>query len=155
MAERSELQLIEQIRRRAAIIGAPSIILGIGDDCAVYRPPGAPEDLLFTTDMLVEGTHFRRETHRPEDVGWKTLARGLSDIAAMGGSPRFCLLSLCLAPWANDRWVEKFFTGFALLAARENAALVGGDLARGEKLTCDIVVAGAVPAGAALRRSGA
>ena len=73
--------------------------LGIGDDCAIFRPRGGTEDLLFTTDMLLEDVHFRRATHSAEDAGHKALARGLSDIAAMGGTPRFCLLSLAVPRW--------------------------------------------------------
>jgi thiamine-monophosphate kinase len=131
------------------------LALGIGDDCAIYRPRGAAEDLLFTTDMTIEGVHFRRETHPPDAVGWRTLARGLSDIAAMGGEPRFCLLSLALAPWADGRWVDRFYDGLLRLARRYGVALAGGDLAHAERVTCDIVVCGSVPRGRALRRDGA
>ena len=123
------------------------VVLGIGDDCAIFRARGAAEDLLFTTDMLIEDVHFRRATHSPADVGWKALARGLSDIAAMGGKPRFCLLSLALPPWADARWMEGFYGGFLGLAAREGAPLAGGDLARAEKAMCDVVVCGAAPRG--------
>jgi len=130
-------------------------VLGIGDDCAVYRPRGASEDLLFTTDLLIEDVHFRRATHRPEDVGWKALARGLSDIAAMGGEPRFCLVSLAVARWADTSWVDGFYRGLGSLAARTGVALAGGDLARAAKVTCDIVVCGSVARGKALRRDGA
>jgi thiamine-monophosphate kinase len=153
--ENSEVELVRKIARWAAAPPASSLVLGIGDDCAIYRPRGSPEDLLFTTDLLIEDVHFRRSTHRPEDVGWKCLARGLSDIAAMGGKPRFCLLSLAVAEWADARWVEGFYRGFLRLARRENTALAGGDLARAEKTACDIVVCGAVPRGRALRRGGA
>src|SRR6185369_1711169 len=76
---------------------------------------------------------------------------GLSDIAAMGGEPRFCLLSLALAPWTDPRWVDRFYAG--LLKA--GVPLVGGDLGHADKLACDIVVCGAVPRGKALRRDGA
>ena len=131
------------------------MVAGIGDDCAIFRPRGAVEDLLFTTDLLIEDVHFRRETHRAEDVGWKALARGLSDIAAMGGEPRFCLLSLALAPWADRRWVDGFYRGLLRLARREKTPLMGGDVARAEKAMCDIVVCGAAPRGQALRRDGA
>jgi thiamine-monophosphate kinase len=130
-------------------------VLGIGDDCAIFRPRGSTDDLLFTTDMLIEGVHFRRETHRAEDAGWKALARGLSDIAAMGGEPRFCLLSLAAAPWADTRWIDGFYRGLLQLADREKTPLIGGDLAAGRQWMCDIVVCGAVSRGAALRRDGA
>ncbi len=131
------------------------MVMGIGDDCAIFHPRGASEDLLFTTDMLIEGTHFLRETHTAADVGWKALARGLSDIAAMGGEPRFCLVSLALAPWTGSRWVDGFYDGLMKLASREAAPLAGGDLSHAERVMCDIVVCGAVPRGRALRRDGA
>ena len=150
----SEGGLTETLRRLAPARRASGLVLGIGDDCAIFRPRGG-EDLLFTTDMLIEDTHFRRGTHTAQDVGWKALARGLSDIAAMGGEPRFCLVSLALAPWCGARWVDGFFGGLLRLAARERTALAGGDLSHAEKVTCDIVVAGAVPRGKALRRDGA
>ena len=87
-------------------------MLGIGDDCAIVRPRGAGEDWLYTTDMLIEGTHFRRETHGAR-MWMKALARGLSDIAAMGGEARFCLLSLALAGWVDARWLDGFYDGLA------------------------------------------
>jgi len=149
----SELQLIDRIRRRTVV--PRGIVLGIGDDCAIFRPRGRREDLLFTTDLFVEDVHFRRTTHRARDVGWTALARGLSDIAAMGGEPRFCLVSLALAPWTDSKWVDGFYYGLLELAGREGAPLIGGDLGHAEKLACDIVVCGAVSAGKALRRDGA
>jgi len=130
-------------------------VLGIGDDCAIFRPRGSADDLLFTTDMLIENTHFRRETHTAAQAGWKTLARGLSDIAAMGGEPRFCLLSLAVPEWADARWLDGFYRGLLALAGQAGTPLVGGDLARGSSLMADIVVCGAVPRGQALRRDGA
>jgi thiamine-monophosphate kinase len=157
ISKNSEVNLVRRIARWASptLEPASSLVRGIGDDCAIYRPHGGREDLLFTTDMLIEDVHFRRATHRPEDVGWKCLARGLSDIAAMGGEPRFCLVSLAVAKWADARWVEGFYRGLLRLARREKTALAGGDLARDGKVTCDIVVCGAVPRGHALRRDAA
>ena len=148
-----EPELIAQIRRRIA--PAPGVVLGIGDDCAIVRPRGAAEDWLYTTDLLIEGTHFLRATHSAADVGWKALARGLSDIAAMGGTPRFCLLSLALGDWVDARWVDGFYRGLLRLAGRSGAALIGGDVARTARVTCDIVVSGTVARGKALRRDGA
>jgi thiamine-monophosphate kinase len=138
-----------------ALPATGGLVLGIGDDCAIFRPRGASEDLLFTTDMLIQDVHFRRETHGAGDVGWKALARGLSDIAAMGGEPRFCLLSLAVAPWVETRWLDGFYGGLLRLAGRTRTPLMGGDLAHAEKTMCDIVVCGAVPRGRALRRDGA
>ncbi len=151
----NELELLKRIQARAAPLAARGIVAGIGDDCAVFRAPGAREDLLFTTDMMLEGVHFRRETHPAEAIGYKALARGLSDIAAMGGEPRFCLVSLALAPWTSQRWVDRFYRGLLHLARATETALAGGDLGRAGRLACDVVVCGAVPKGKALRRSGA
>lgn len=150
-----EREILDRVARRLRIPPRSRLVQGIGDDCAIFRPGGAAEDLLFTTDLLIENVHFRRETHSPRDIGHKALARGLSDIAAMGGEPRFCLLSLALPPWADDGWVDRFYAGLLALAARTGAALAGGDLARAALLTCDIVVCGAAPRGSALRRDGA
>jgi thiamine-monophosphate kinase len=111
-----EWQLLDRIRQKFPVPPGAGMVLGIGDDCAIYRPRGAAEDLLFTTDLLLEDVHFRRATHRPEDVGWKALARGLSDIAAMGGEPRFFLVSLAVAAWAGPEWVEGFYRGLRRLA---------------------------------------
>jgi len=151
----SEQELLARLRRRVTIPQGSGVVAGIGDDCAIVRPRGSREDLLFTTDMLLENVHFTRETHAPGDIGHKALARGLSDIAAMGGSPRFCLLSLALPAWADDAWVDALFGGLLELAGRTGTALAGGDLARAERVLCDIVVCGGVPRGTALLRSGA
>src|SRR5216684_1403009 len=140
-----ELQFVDMLRRRVGVARGAGVVLGIGDDCAIVRPKGSAEDLLYTTDMLIEGVHFLRETHRAEDVGWKALARGLSDIAAMGGEPRFCLLSLAVAEWCDQRWIDGFYRGLLALAQREGAPLIGGDLAKTDRVMCDIVVGGAVP----------
>src|SRR5689334_8847443 len=94
----SEVELVAWLRRtlRSRSTG---VVLGIGDDCAIVRGPARGEEWLFTTDMLIEGVHFERTTHSAADAGWKALARGLSDIAAMGGTPQFCLVSLAVAEW--------------------------------------------------------
>jgi thiamine-monophosphate kinase len=151
----SETGWIDRIRGLAGNPRGRGVVLGIGDDCAIFRQRGATEDLVFTTDMLIEDVHFRRETHRPEDVGWKALARGLSDIAAMGASPRFCLVSLALASWVDGKWLDSFYRGLLRLAAREKTLLAGGDLGSASKVMCDIVVCGSIPRGQALRRDGA
>jgi thiamine-monophosphate kinase len=151
----NELELVTRIRQKAEPGARRRMLLGIGDDCAIYRPaPG--EDLVFTTDFLIEDVHFRRSTHSAADAGHKALARGLSDIAAMGATPRFCLVSLAVDAGAADEWVDAFYDGLLALAAEHKTALAGGDLARSAgPVTCDIVVCGSVPQGEALRRDGA
>jgi thiamine-monophosphate kinase len=150
-----ENEILDAIRRRAPVTGKRGVVLGIGDDCAIFRPRNSPEDLLFTTDLLVEDVHFRHATHPPEALGHKALARGLSDIAAMGGVPRFCLLSLAAGPCADRHWIGRFYNGLLRLARATGTPLAGGDLAHDAKTACDIVVCGSVPRGAALRRDGA
>ncbi|MDX2151259.1 MAG: thiamine-phosphate kinase [Bryobacteraceae bacterium] len=144
----NELELVRRLA--SAQRGAPGVVLGIGDDAAIFRPAGG-EDLVFTTDMLIEDVHFRRRTHTAEDAGYKAMARGLSDIAAMGAWPRFCLLSIALAPWAKDRWFECFVKGLRLF----DVPLIGGDLSHSDRVTADVVVCGGVPRGKALSRFGA
>ena len=151
----TEDSILRRLGRRIAIPRGSRIIAGIGDDCAIFRPASGKQDLLFTTDLLIEGVHFERTTHPPQLVGRKALARGLSDIAAMGGDPLFCLLSLGLPEWAGDEWVDRFYGGLLKLAKATGVVLAGGDLAHTECVVCDIVVAGSVPKGHALRRDGA
>jgi thiamine-monophosphate kinase len=147
-----EQTILDRIRSKA---GASKMALGIGDDCAIFRPRGNREELVFTTDMLIEDVHFRRATHSAAQIGRQALARGLSDIAAMGAEPRFCLLSVAFPKWADGRWIDRFFDGFLALARETGTELAGGDLARSTKMMCDVVVCGAAPSGKALRRDGA
>lgn len=151
----TERAITDRLHALAKIPTHSAVVLGIGDDCAIYRPRGSADDLLFTTDLFIEGVHFLKDTHKPADVGRVALARSLSDIAAMGGSPRFCLISLCVPNWANEKWVETFFDSAVALAGRTGAVLAGGDLSRGETCACDVMVCGSVPRGTALRRDGA
>lgn len=150
----NETALVEWIRKRAASSACRELVLGIGDDCAVFRPRGG-EDLLFKTDPLIEGIHFT-STMRADAVGARALARSLSDIAAMGGEPRFCLVSLGLGPHHDEGWLKAFFRGLLRLAKRTNIVLAGGDLAHTKHEThVGVMVCGAVPRGKALRRDGA
>jgi thiamine-monophosphate kinase len=142
------------IARIGATARARGLVRGIGDDCAVYRPR-AGEDLLFTTDLFIENVHFRRRDHDAASLGRRALARSLSDIAAMGGTPRFCLVSLALPAWADAKWFAEFYRGLQKLAAETGTAVAGGDLSHAGKLACDVMVCGSVAKGKALRRDGA
>lgn len=145
---------VAAIRRWTSGRRHADVIAGIGDDCAILRPP-AGQDLLVTTDLLVEGVHFRRGWLTARQTGWKALARGLSDIAAMGGEARHALVSLALPAWADERWTREFYRGLSELAEKWGVAVVGGDLTRGRLFAADIVVLGSAPQGRALRRDGA
>lgn len=129
--------------------------IGIGDDCAALRIPSGHEALV-TTDFSLEGVHFRREWHAPEVVGHRCLARGLSDIAAMGGRPIAAFLSLALPRALPQPWVDRFLVGALGLADAFQVTLAGGDIAQSPGgILADIAVVGSVPAGKAIRRSGA
>ncbi len=150
----SEKLLIERIRRAAAQHGQ-RVGEGIGDDCAVLPIPRGHE-LLVTTDFSLEDVHFRREWHPPDSVGHRCLARGLSDIAAMGGIPRAAFLSLALPAELRQSWVDKFIAGLLKLASRYSVSLAGGDTAQSpDGVLADIIVLGSVPVGKAVLRSGA
>jgi thiamine-monophosphate kinase len=149
-----EREFVRRIRA-AAKSRATAPVRGIGDDCAVLRPPRGRE-LLVTTDFSLEGVHFRREWHSPETVGHRCLARGLSDIAAMGGQPLAAFLSLALPADLPQRWADGFLKGLLRLAKQVNVPLAGGDTAQSRAgVLADIVVVGAVPKGKAILRSGA
>ncbi|MBV9758965.1 MAG: thiamine-phosphate kinase [Acidobacteriaceae bacterium] len=150
-----ETQILDRIRKLAA--RAPrsrTLIQGIGDDCAILRPD-ARHDLVFTSDFLLEDRHFTRAIYSPADIGHKALARGLSDIAAMGAEPIFCLVSLGIPRDLPASWVPSFYKGFLALATRYKTSLAGGDLARFEKIIVDVTCCGRVPRGKALLRSAA
>jgi thiamine-monophosphate kinase len=149
----AEKLLISRIRSRAT--RRKWIVAGIGDDCAILQIP-AGHQALVTTDFSLEGIHFRREWHPPEVVGHRCLARGLSDIAAMGGTPFAAFLSLALPQNLRQPWVDRFIKGLLRLADRFNVTLAGGDTAQSPGgILADMVVIGSVPKGKAIRRSGA
>ncbi|MFN4148879.1 MAG: thiamine-phosphate kinase, partial [Rhodocyclaceae bacterium] len=126
-------------------------VLGVGDDAAIVRPsPGC--ELVISTDMLVAGTHFFPDTDA-ENLGWKTLAVNVSDIAAMGAQPRWAVIAAAL-PTANEGWLEKFTTGLFACADAFGIDLIGGDTTRGPRNFC-VTIIGEVPHGQALLRSGA
>jgi thiamine-monophosphate kinase len=161
---RSELALLAEIRQRAvraaSLVQKGGLRLGIGDDCALLTPR-AGEELAVTTDLSIDGHHFRLNWHQPEAVGYRVLARGLSDLAAMGARPVAAFLSLALPRSLTETagrrpaWVERFLDGFLALAEAHNTPLAGGDLAESTVAVADIVLVGAVPRGRALLRSGA
>ena len=146
----AEFALIDLIRARCAI-AREDVRLGIGDDAAVLMVP-AGQALAVSTDTLVSGIHFPKNT-APFDVGWKSLAVNLSDLAAMGAMPAWATLALTL-PQADRDWVAAFADGFAALAREHDVALVGGDTTQGP-LSITVTVHGFVPESLALRRDGA
>src|SRR3954464_9128270 len=144
-----ERELIAKIRRMS---GRRSLI---GDDCAVLAPPSGHE-LLVTTDLCLEGIHFRRDWHPADSVGYRCLARGLSDIAAMAGEPLACFLSLGLPKDVSQKWVDGVLAGVLRLAKRGGVPLAGGDTGESKSgIVADVMVVGSAPRGKAVRRTGA
>lgn len=127
------------------------VLFGVGDDAALLQPP-TDQILAITTDTLVAGVHFSHDAD-PYDIGYKSLAVNLSDLAAMGAMPTWILLALTL-PEVNEPWLKKFSAGFFALIKQYNLQLVGGDTTRGP-LSITVQALGFVPHGKALRRDGA
>jgi thiamine-monophosphate kinase len=126
-------------------------VLGIGDDAALLAvTPG--HELVASTDVMVEGAHFFTDVE-PDSLGHKALAVNLSDLAAMGATPKWAMLALTL-PKADEAWLESFARGFFTLAAEHDVDLIGGDTAHGPRNIC-VQVMGEIPHGRALRRDGA
>ncbi len=145
----AEFSLIDRIRARTA--ARADIALGIGDDAALLQPQAGLQ-LVVTADTLNSGVHFPAETPAA-DIGWKTLAVNLSDLAAMGAQPAWCTLALSL-PTADEGWIDGFADGFFALADAHDIVLIGGDTTRGP-LSLSVTAMGQVAPGSALRRDAA
>jgi thiamine-monophosphate kinase len=140
----TEDSIIAKLRRRSPLIG---------DDCAVI-PSAAGQDFLLKADLSIEGVHFTRDS-TAEEIGARAVARALSDIAAGGGTPLYCLISLALGPWTKQTWIDNFYRGIYRELRKAKTELAGGDLSHADQLMCDVMLCGAAPKGKALRRSGA
>jgi thiamine-monophosphate kinase len=156
-----EDKLVQSVARALALKSGRRLSLGIGDDAALFTPrPGF--DTILTCDWFLEGRHFLPGTHAPDSVGWKCLARALSDVAAMGGQPTCFLLSLALPNsvvykgkgWAAG-WLHGFLRGLRRAARRFGCALAGGDTSQTRQILISVTVIGEVRTGRAIRRSGA
>lgn len=157
MQQLGEFGLIDRIRKMTSVPD-PSWV-GIGDDCAVIplspETGGAPaSDLLVSTDMLVEGTHFLMEDISPRQLGWKSAAVNISDIAAMGGKPIATFLSLALPKTLPEQWMQEFMEGYNGISEKYGAALLGGDTTCSPDRICiNVAVLGTCPRGKARLRS--
>jgi thiamine-monophosphate kinase len=169
-----ELALLEEIRARSKRVSRAGLRLGIGDDCALLAQRRG-EEIALTTDLSIAGRHFRLDWHQPESVGHRALARGLSDLAAMGARPVAAFLSLgvpreltmaagpdgartnagAYTRTYGRSWVQRFLDGLLALAEIHKTPLAGGDLAESPIAVADVILVGAVPQGRALLRSGA
>jgi thiamine-monophosphate kinase len=124
-----ENQIVRRLRKRFGT-AIPGVIRGIGDDAAVLRPPPSGSRWVVTTDMLLEGVDFLRSWATPAQLGHKSLAVNLSDLAAMGAQPRFYLVALALPSEFRSSWIDSFYRGITRLAQHHGAGLIGGDLSR-------------------------
>jgi thiamine-monophosphate kinase len=148
----SERALLAAIARVLSGAG-PDVVVGVGDDAAVVAPGSG--ELVLTTDALVEGSHFSRSTASARDIGYKAVAVNLSDIAAMGASPRYALCALTLSDAVEAAWVMELFGGMREACDEHALSLVGGNVARGSEVTVAVAVTGEVAPGRAITRAGA
>lgn len=163
---RTESQIIERISRglansRPSSYKVDAVRLGIGDDAAILRGSflarGGPnaDDLVLSCDAFLENVHFLAEVHSPVDVGYKTLARATSDLAAMGAVPRFFMLSLALPVSRTGAWLDGLIKGMARAAREFGMMLIGGDTSESAKVIMNVTVGGDVACGRVLKRAGA
>ena len=153
LKEIGEFGLISWIRGNTSLRD-PNIAAGIGDDAAVMTLPKKCV-CLVTTDILIEDTHFRLDYTDPLRLGKKALSINLSDIAAMGGTPQYFLLSMGLPFHLRFRWIKELFRGVQQVAEQYNLSLIGGDTALARKLTINITLIGRGKAGEVIYRKGA
>ena len=151
MSSSGEFGFIDYIN---AVFPVPEGTVGIGDDCAVL--PAGEGELLFSTDLLMEGVHFLRSESSPEDVGWKAAAVNLSDIAAMGGKPVATFLSIALPKDAQGEWAERFIEGYRQISSQYDVPLLGGDTTSSLRdIAVNVGILGRCQSGKRLMRSGA
>jgi thiamine-monophosphate kinase len=155
-----EDKLIARLSRRipagrAGFGTAPfhEVRLGVGDDAAILRQSPKLE-WVVSCDSSLEGVHFRHDSHPPESIGYKSLARAVSDLAAMGSRPRYFLLALALPAAKAGRWLDRFATGMAKAARELNIWLIGGDTSKSQNVMISLTVLGEVAVGQAITRSG-
>ena len=149
-----EFEFIDSIRKQFSV---PEGFTGIGDDCAII-PRGDGLETLVTKDMLIEDVHFLLDRISAYDLGWKSAAVNISDIAAMGGTPVASFLSLALPSSliADGPWLNEFIRGYRDLSTRFSCPLLGGDTTSSpDRLCIDVTVLGSAPAGHSVKRSGA
>jgi thiamine-monophosphate kinase len=149
-----EDRLVQRITRALPFKGLPGLALGAGDDAALLTPQPRQE-LILTCDWSLEGSHFLRNKHAPDSIGWRCLARAVSDVAAMGGEPKYFLLSLALPATHTGKWLKGFLRGLSRAGRRFRCQLAGGDTTRNNKILINVTVLGEVPMGSAVLRSGA
>jgi thiamine-monophosphate kinase len=160
----SEDQLIARIRKSlpsitgdrgpVAPLGDLRVSLGVGDDAAILSS-GGKTDRILTCDAFIDGVHFLRDLHPADSVGYKSLARAASDIAAMGGAPRAFLLTLALPQNCIGRWLDQFLAGMKRAARKLDVRLIGGDTTRTSQIFISVTVIGEIARGLAVKRSGA
>lgn len=152
LSDINEFRFIEKIRKINRT--GPSVVRGIGDDCAVLRYK-KNRYLLFATDMLIEGVHFSLKKASPEAIGHKALAVNISDIAACGGIPRYAVISVGMPSETSHNYAIRLYRGIENLARYFKMDLVGGDMNFSEKVIVSIAVLGEVLKKGLLLRSGA
>ena len=163
---RSESQIIERIsrglaNRRPSSYKVDALLLGIGDDAAVLRGGFLArrgrdaDDLVLSCDAFLENVHFLADVHPPDTIGYKALARATSDLAAMGATPRFFMLTLALPKSRIGTWLDEFIKGMARAAREFGMALIGGDTSQNATVIMNMTVGGDVTSGCALTRAGA
>jgi thiamine-monophosphate kinase len=153
LREAAVLERIQDMASRIEIRNS-GVHLGIGDDAAVSRGRTGYDQIL-TCDWFLEDSHFLRDKHPADAVGWKCLARAVSDVAAMGGVPRCFLLSLALPATHTGVWLDQFLGGLRRAAKRFGCVLAGGDTTRNENILINVTVMGETRTGRAILRSGA
>jgi thiamine-monophosphate kinase len=152
LAEDALVEKIDGARRLRRAKGG--VRVGVGDDAAVFQPRAGYETIL-TCDWFLEGSHFLRNKHPADAVGWKCLARALSDIAAMGGEPRCFVLSLALPVSHTGSWLDGFLAGLRRAEERFQCFLAGGDTTRSNRILIQVTVVGEARCNSAMLRRGA